>query len=118
MFDVTKSKTYKRKPTNWSMKQLAKTGLQMNVDKMKVMNVTNQPTTTSSANHHQWEGFEIDYFIHLSREHCLNSRQSEQTRMSNRGRIGKASEKHVVHQPETDLGIFVTQPAWRVVVYA
>nr|CAH8820972.1 unnamed protein product [Trichobilharzia regenti] len=61
----------------------------------------NQPITTteetSSANHHQWEGFERGYFIHLSREHCLNYRKLERTRMSNRARIGKARNTFINH---------------------
>ncbi|CAH8840605.1 unnamed protein product [Trichobilharzia szidati] len=72
----------------------------------------NQPTTTktaaatSSANHHQREGFERGYFIHLSREHCLNYRRNGRgCQIENR-----EGEKHI-HQPETNLEIFVTQPA-------
>ncbi|CAH8865217.1 unnamed protein product [Trichobilharzia szidati] len=68
----------------------------------------NQPTTTtaatSSANHHQREGFERGYFFHLSREHCLNHRRNGRgCQIENR-----EGEKHI-HQPETNLEIFVTQ---------
>nr|CAH8855561.1 unnamed protein product [Trichobilharzia regenti] len=66
----------------------------------------NQPTTaaTSNVNHHQREGFERGYFIHLSREHCFNYRRSGRgCQIENR-----EGEKHI-HQPEINLEIFVTQ---------
>ncbi|CAH8828243.1 unnamed protein product [Trichobilharzia szidati] len=69
----------------------------------------NQPTTTTaaatySANHHQREGFERGYFFHLSREHCLNYRRNGRgCQIENR-----EGEKHI-HQPGTNLEIFVTQ---------
>ncbi|CAH8870767.1 unnamed protein product [Trichobilharzia szidati] len=66
----------------------------------------NQPTTaaTSSANHHQREGFERGYFFHLSREHCLNHRRNGRgCQIENR-----EGEKHI-HQPENNPEIFVTQ---------
>nr|CAH8857541.1 unnamed protein product [Trichobilharzia regenti] len=46
---------------------------------------------------------EVTSFTHLSSiEHCLNYRQVERTRMSNRARIGKARNTHI-HQPEINL---------------
>uniref|UniRef100_A0AA85K7P0 Uncharacterized protein n=1 Tax=Trichobilharzia regenti TaxID=157069 RepID=A0AA85K7P0_TRIRE len=112
MFDVTQNRrlTSENRPTNWSKKQPAKTGLQVNIDKTVVMKITSQQQKQqqhpASITINGRDLKEVTSFTYLALRIVSTTGGTDQDVKSNENREG---EKHI-HQPEINLEIFVTQP--------
>ncbi|CAH8843401.1 unnamed protein product [Trichobilharzia szidati] len=98
--------------TDKLVEEAAKTGLQVNIDKTEVMKITNQQQQQQQQQHpapitiNGRDLKEVTSFTYLG---SIVSTTGGGTDEDVKSRIGKA-RKHI-HQPETNLEIFVTQPA-------